>query len=659
MSPPKSPDQTTPSNSEVGEDQFLGLADRLPVIVWRSDLTGRTVYFNHAWEEFVGLEAASSPGAGWRENLHPEDRERAVEVCGRHHLERTPFHSDYRIRRADGEFRWLVDSGVPLFDEQGSFSGFLGAVHDITDRVLAEREVRKQAELLLQAARLAQIGAWELDVGAKSLRWSEEVYRIHELEIGTVVSLEGAVNFYAPAARPIIESAVIRGMRDGSGWDLKLQIITSKGHPRWVRAIGASEVRDGVCARLFGTFQDISDEVEAAEAQRKSEEARLLLERQLHQAQKMDALGTLAGGIAHDFNNVLAALMGTLEIMELQAPPGREFLGYVRQGLDACDRAKSLVSQILTFSRQEHGQQKPCDLCAVVREGLLLLRAAHPATITLACDTPSIPCAVKGDSSQLYQVLMNLVTNAAQAVPENGGRVHVELAEVVLTAKEAELLPELSAREVVRLRVHDNGSGISSDILPRIFEPFFTTREPGKGTGLGLSVVHGIVSAHHGAIRAQSTPGIGTTFSVYFPECNEPSEFSAHPAAPPRPRGAHERIWIVDDEGGLADVTAKLLELSGYEAIARHQSASALREILQDPSVVDLILVDFTMPEMDGIEFVRRIRSAGLKTSIIMVSGIRDPRFKALVDCGVVSAVLEKPVSGDHLCAAIHCALVR
>ena len=500
--------------SEV--DPFGEMADLLPIVIWRSDQSGRCVYVNRAWRDFVGVNSARSPGVGWQQNLHPDDRELASKRCELHHQNHQPYRSEYRIRRADGQYRSVVDHALPKFDADGSFTGFVGALVDISERVEAEREVELQAELLRQAARMAKIGAWELALRDQSVRWSDEVYRIHEIDQGESINLQQALSFYAPEFQETIQAAVELGMREGIGWDLKLQIVTAKSARRWVRAIGAPEFQDGACVRLFGTFQDITAETEAAEQRR-------ILEQQLLQSQKMEALGTLAGGIAHDFNNILAALMGTLGVLELKTPPGSETLIHIHQSMEACFRARSLVSQILTFSRRSapgadlRDGFAPCNLAESIQQGLVLLRAGFPESVSIHFDPGPEPIWVRGDPSQLFQVVMNLVTNAAHAVESKGGDVRLSLERVLLSESERRSLPELQTGDLVRLTVSDDGVGIPPGLQPRIFEPFFTTREPGRGTGLGLSVVHGIVVAHRGAIRVTSTVGEGSTFSLYLP----------------------------------------------------------------------------------------------------------------------------------------------
>ncbi|CAG1772430.1 hypothetical protein BAC2_02453, partial [uncultured bacterium] len=294
---------------------------------------------------------------------------------------------------------------------------------------------------------------------------------------------------------------------------------------------------DGEVLGVLGVSRDITEH-------KRVEEERTRVEAQLRQAQKMEALGTLAGGIAHDFNNILGVIFGYAEIGQLEAGEGTPVSKDLQEVLKAAHRAKELVRQILAFSCQKEQEKKPVLVGPVVKEVMKMLRASLPSTIEIKMNLASRGV-VMADPTQVHQVLMNLCTNAAHAMDKTGGVLRVQLANVVLNPDEVRFDSDLEPGEYVRLAVSDTGHGIDAEVLQRIFDPYFTTKEKGKGTGLGLAVVHGIVKAHGGAIKVYSEVGQGTTFHVFLPGME--GYGAPESALAPILRGGNERILLVDD----------------------------------------------------------------------------------------------------------------
>jgi PAS domain S-box-containing protein len=343
------------------------------------------------------------------------------------------------------------------------------------------------------------------------------------------------------------------------------------------------------------------------------------LSRQLRQAQKMEAIATLAGGIAHDFNNILAAIITNTEMALDSAEDGdpqREHLEIVmRAGM----RARNLVRQILTLSCQAEKERLPVSIEAIVKECLKLLRASLPATIELP------PVQVTGgvtalvDPTQVHQVVMNLCTNAADAMRAKGGVLQISLTQVELDGRSL-LLPSLVPGPYLRLTVADTGHGMNEATLERIFDPFFTTKGAGKGTGLGLSVVHAIVNSHGGAITAESSPGEGTTFHVFLPSCAEADCELVHQQTP-IPRGNGERILLVDDEEAIIFAMQKMLERLGYRVVAGTDSREALNIFRAQPQQFDLVLSDQTMPHLTGDRLAQQLLAIRPELPIILCTG--------------------------------------
>jgi PAS domain S-box-containing protein len=343
------------------------------------------------------------------------------------------------------------------------------------------------------------------------------------------------------------------------------------------------------------------------------------LERQLCQAQKMEAVATLAGGIAHDFNNILAAVITNTEMALDDAPEGTPLREHLAIVLKAGFRAKSLVRQILTLSYQKEQERQPVRIELIVRECLKLLRASLPTTIDIPVHRSACVGLVHADTSQIHQVIMNLCTNAADAMQERGGRLDISLTEAELTADDPMQLPP---GRYVCLTVTDTGHGMERKTIERIFDPFFTTKEPGRGTGLGLSVVHAIVRSHGGAISVSSEPGKGTAFRVFLPRIEAEAEGEKEYPATPPPPGGNECILFLDDEADIVSSNQKMLENLGYEVVAGTSSPEALAVFRSQPDRFDLVITDQTMPHLTGERLALEILAVRPDIPIILCTGL-------------------------------------
>ncbi len=354
---------------------------------------------------------------------------------------------------------------------------------------------------------------------------------------------------------------------------------------------------------------------------KQAEQERRRLEDRLRQAQKMEAIGTLAGGIAHDFNNILAAVIGFAELTKLAAQGNGEATANVSEVLRASFRARDLVRQILTFSRQTEAEFGPVQIQLIVKEALKLLRASLPSTIQVRQDLACAGLAL-GDATQIHQVVMNLCTNSYQAMHEKGGVLEVSLSEVRISAAPPPELRHLAPGPCLRLRVRDSGPGIDPAIIHRIFDPYFTTKEKGKGTGLGLAVVHGIVKSHRGAIQVASRLGEGATFDAFFPMVQAAAAAEADPEAVLV--GGRERILFVDDEPSIEILGKKVIGSLGYEVVTRGTAGAALELFRSDPSAFDLIISDMTMPLMTGDRMALEMMALRPDLPVIICTGFNE-----------------------------------
>ena len=371
------------------------------------------------------------------------------------------------------------------------------------------------------------------------------------------------------------------------------------------------------------------------------------MERQLRQSQKMEAIGTLAGGVAHDFNNILAAVIGYTEMTLCESGDADQVRQNAGQVLKAAERARQLVKQILAFSRQTDQECRPVSTDRVVREALDLLRASIPTTISIRYEHEN-DVEIVADPTQLHQVLMNLCANAAHAMREHGGTLGIGLNSECIDADSADLEPGWYAV----LSVSDTGCGIDPSILDRIFDPFFTTKGTGQGSGMGLAVVHGIVASYGGTIRVTETQGGGSTFRVYLPRFDGEAADTRDVLSLPSFSG-NERILFVDDEEALVALASRQLSSLGYEVSACSSSRAALDEFCASPRKFDLVITDYTMPDMNGCELSRELLQMRPDIPIIMCTGFNDAvTDENIRQWGVKSLVL-KPYRKEKIAAAI------
>jgi signal transduction histidine kinase/CheY-like chemotaxis protein len=588
------------------------------------------------------------------------------------------------LRRADGAELWILVSVSAVTDDAGAVVGTLAMLTDITERKAAETRVRELARLyavsssvneaisrIREPARLYEHACRiAVEQGLMRLAW----VGMHDPIADRLVPVArfGADDGYldrialslrdertgrGPAARALLsgapavtndiaadpaffwkEEALARGLRSCAAFP-----ITTRGRPIGVLSIYAEQpgyFSDEEVRVLTALADDISFGVESAGT-----------EAELRQAQRIQSLGTLAGGIAHDFNNVLTAILGNTEIAARSLPddaPAQRSLRHIAQ---AGARASDLVGRILMFSRHQQPQRSLVTLRGVVEEALRLMRSTLPATIRIECTCAADAPAVLADPTQVFQVVMNLGTNAAHAIGRHGGRLTVRLEAVVL---EPDVVPPgLRPGRHARLTVTDTGCGMDAATLERIFEPFFTTKPVGEGTGLGLSVVYGIVKNHEGAITVESRPGEGTTFRLYLPEA-EAGAVAASSAPPAEVRGRGEHVLHVDDEEAIVYMTGRLLEHAGYRVSGFTDARLALEAFQADPGGFDAVVTDLSIPGLPGLELVREIRQRRPDVPVVCTSGhVRPEDRTALLELPRADLVL-KPRLVTDLAPALH-----
>jgi PAS domain S-box-containing protein len=366
------------------------------------------------------------------------------------------------------------------------------------------------------------------------------------------------------------------------------------------------------------------------------------LEAHLQQAQKMEAIGTLAGGIAHDFNNILAAILGYGELLAFEMQKDTPAWQNLQAVLKSTHRAKDLVGQILAFSRQNELNLMPVQISSIIKETLKMLRASIPATIEIRRKIAITDALVNANPTQIHQVLMNLCTNAAQAMREKGGVLEVALNRIQADRAQQMPHPNLKTGDYLNISVRDTGHGIAADKLERIFDPYYTTKEAGEGTGLGLAIARGILKAHGGVITVDSAPDQGAVFEIYLPEIHP--EASTQSEASQVYRTGQETVLFVDDEQALVTMSEQMLQLLGYRAVTRTSSVEAFELFQHDPYRFDLVITDMTMPKMTGEKLARKILEIRSDIPVILCTGYSELITEQRAQKLGISAFVMKPL---------------
>ena len=390
-------------------------------------------------------------------------------------------------------------------------------------------------------------------------------------------------------------------------------------------------------------------------ARHRAEEERRRLEEDLRQAQKLEAVGTLANGIAHDFNNILFAIMGYAE-MAGKAKSRKQAAADLDELVKAAARGREIIDRILVFSRKSVEERRPLRLGPAVAEAVKLLRMTLPPATQVrervAGDTP----AVLGDTTSIYQILVNLASNAAHAMPQ-GGVIEIAVEPRYLTDSSVRAHPGLHEGLHAALSVRDEGTGMDAATLARAFEPFFTTKPMGRGTGLGLSIVQAIVRRHDGAVELRSEPGRGTTVTCFFPALQAAPADEEPEAVAAAPRGLGERVLLVEDEPTLAELNARRLSALGYRVTVVCDPVRALEDFRRRPAEFDLVVSDHLMPRLLGLDLAREIHDRRPEVPIVLLSGLADDLLDEAVRAAGVRRVLRKPVTLGELGAALRSAL--
>ncbi|HEY6344111.1 MAG TPA: PAS domain-containing protein [Bryobacteraceae bacterium] len=752
--------------TEVGlresEARFRELADVAPVMIWVSGTDKLCTFLNKPWLDFRGRSMEQELADGWAEGVHSDDLDRCLAMYNSSLDARRPFQIEYRLRRADGEYRWILHRGTPLYRER-EFAGFIGSAVDVTQqRLLAER-LRSQQIQLLDAQRLAKLGSWERHVETDSITWSDETLRIFGRS-----ELPSALSDFLILVHPKDRDKVLKAAEEVDSnlfpVELSYRILRPDSEVRFVRTI-VEAIRDdrGATIRTVGSIQDITDQVNASELLRKSEELLKNAERLAHlghwqwdirvnhiswseemfrifgqpqnyiatyekflqslapwdrervdQAvrnslarktghsmdyqiahpegdwrtisctwevvqdeegladrmfgtcqdvtdlrrrqeedlarQKLESVGTLASGIAHDFNNLLGGVLAQAELAMGEVAAGSRPEDALKGIRNVALRGSEIVRQLMIYAGKENPAVELVDFSRIVKEMLELLGVSVSKHAVLETDMdPNLP-AVRANPAQLRQIVMNLVTNASDAIGDREGAIRVATKRVKLSDGSADC-------DCVQLEVSDTGRGIPPEVQAKVFDPFFTTKSAGHG--LGLSVVQGIVRGLGGSIHLFSEPGQGTTIQILLPCAETAAEEirSQKPDADLVPPFQAPTALIVEDENLLRQAVAKMLRKAGFEVLEAADGFSAIDLLRAKGSKIDLILLDMTIPGPSSCVVATEAARAWPDAKVVLTSAYSQEMIADEMDLPQIRSFIRKPFQFAELVQTLRNAL--
>ncbi len=585
--------------------------------------------------------------------IYPEDRQVFKDLTKNVLHNKESYKGGYRIQRPSGELRYIYEQGEVKLDNDGNVESLVGVIHDVTEQHLHESKLRSQREFTDTVLEFAGNIIVVLDMNGCFYRFNRAAEELTGLAREEVLG-KPVWDFVIPEDQITGVKAVFDNLKKGKT-DIAGHYVndwmTRNGERRtldWRNTVLTSP--SGDITHIVAMGYDITERM-ATEAHKER------LQRELNQARKMEALGQLTGGIAHDFNNMLGIITGysdlALDTIDVNKSP--EIKLYFENIAQASKRASDLVKQMMVFSRKDVGKSEALDVLGIIDESVAMLRSVLPSSIQIDLDlNPQLP-KILMDEVQLQQIIMNLCLNARDAM--NGeGLLTIRLDWQSRVDAECIACHQSVVGDWIALSISDTGSGMSHEIIERIFEPFFTTKEVGEGTGMGLSVIHTIVDNHNGHILIDSKLGVGTTFHLLFPPLAA-SSTNVKPSHVPDEganyiQGEGHQILVVDDEKSIVSVVDDLLTSKGFQCVAHTHSQTALQKFIEDPSGYDLVLTDQTMPELTGIDLIRKVREIKPNMPAILMTGYSDLISREQAEqAGII--YMSKPFSSRELYAQV------
>ncbi|MDE2183528.1 MAG: PAS domain S-box protein [Alphaproteobacteria bacterium] len=657
-------DSSTSAPQTAGLDKdFREVLDSIPAMIWLTDAGGRRIWFNKSWLAFTGRRIAEELGTGWLGGVHPEDRARAQTAYTDHFAARQTYRIQYRLRRHDGEYRWIEMAGAPRLAPDGTYLGFIGSgtdVHEAATRLAQEKAVQARIEEdLAQTSRQLQLlidgiqdyAIYMMDPEGRVMSWNSGAERIKGYSAGEILGRHFSI-FYTEEdcagrkPQEVLAHAALAGKFETESWRVR-----KDGSRFWAQAtVNAIRDTSGALVGFAKITRDVTDRHQAEELLAQARE-RLL------QAKKMEAVGQLTGGVAHDFNNLLMVVIGNLEIArrntESADPEPVRQRRYLDFALVGARRATTLTQRLLAFSRRQPLNPKPLNVNRFIAGEVEFLQRSLGETVEVEAVGGAGVWTVEADIDQLEAAMLNLAVNARDAMPE-GGKLTLETSNAFLDDEYCRVNPEVRPGQYVLISVTDNGTGMTKDVVERAFEPFFTTKGTGAGTGLGLSQVYGFVKQSGGHLKIYSEPDQGTTIRVYLPrQMGDASSEEGEMRPVPTRSEAGETVLVVEDDEDVRSYLAETLKELGYGVLLAHDAKGALDWIGRQDMRIDVLLTDVVLPGPSGRELSHEALALRPGLKVLFMTGYSRNAIvhQGRLDPGV--ELIQKPFTHEQLAARL------
>jgi len=620
------------------EERFRLAQSAAHLIAWDWDLRTDFITLCGQYTHLYGLtpERTTLTYGEWLSVIHPDDRKQ-VQAVIRETLERTHIlDTEFRVRWPDGTTHWLLAKGKVFLDDSGRPIRALGVSGDVTERKQAEETLRASEERLKRAERIAHIGHWDWDIKTNRVFWSEETFRIVGRPQDYIPSYEESFEIVSPQNTVRVEQWVRDCLAEKRGNSIEVQIARTNGDLRTLTL--TSEVlldENGMPARMVGTCQDVTD------SRRAQNEA--------FARQKLETMGTLANGIAHDFNNLLGGMLAQADLALVELAAGSHPEEELQRIRDVAIHGAEIVRQLMVYAGKESEDLDLIDVSRIIKEMVDLLKVSVSRHATLETDLDMDLPAVRANAAQLRQIVMNLVTNASEAIGDRDGVIRVTTGHVVID-RVAAISKGVTEGDYVQLEVSDTGGGIPLETQASVFDPFFTTKSAGRG--LGLAVVQGIVRKLGGVIHLASEPGKGTLFQILLPSearvgaTAGPIRSAAEAARPSR----KATVLFVEDEDPLRQAIAKMLRKKGFEVLEAANGGTAIDLLRANSDKIDAILLDMTIPGRSSGEVVAEASQVRPDSKVILTSAYSEEMVMATMSSPLIRGFIRKPFQlGDLL----------